>query len=327
MSRHHLLRAGFALALAYGAAGQAAAAPALADLSTTITANLGTVNATGAVTYTVVIANPAQYKRVCAIDPDTHRPACEMVVNSLGASAVVVEVRLPTGMTAANPTGDSGFGCAVLNGGTLVRCSNGSIAAEDAGRISVPARAPNVGGAVTVTAVADPGNAIAERNEGNNSASVALTVRPPVNTNLPDLFAIVSSAQASFDGRNPVDFDVRIYNFGPVDAPNVTLEYRALYPSVVGTPSFLPYNGAISCPFIVGADGFFDGVRCNNLYVPAYNSVLMKLRMIPRGTVGHALPLPPGTNYVVYGTLDPDNTLLELNEINNLFNGGVLVKP
>ena len=108
-----------------------------------------------------------------------------MVPNSLNATGVVVEVRLPMGMTAASPTGDSGFGCAVLNSGTLVRCSNGSILAEDAGRITVPARAPNVGGAVTVTAVADPGNAIAERNEGNDSASVAVTVRPPVNTNLP----------------------------------------------------------------------------------------------------------------------------------------------
>ena len=36
-------------------------------------------------------------------------------------------------------------------------------------------------------------------------------------------------------------------------------------------------------------------------------------------------PLPAGTNYVMFGTLDPDGTLLELNELNNLFNGGVLV--
>ena len=323
MSCLRLLRATLALAATLCAAGHAAAAPALADLSTTITANIGTVNAAGAVTYTVIVANPAQYKRVCVIDPYTHRPVCEMVPNSLNATGVVVDVNLPTGMTATNPAGDSGFGCMVLNGGTLVRCSNGSILAEDAGRITVPARAPNVGGAVTVTAVADPGNAIAERNESNNSASVAVTVRPPVNTNLPDLFATVSSPQASFDGKTAVDFDVRIYNWGPVDAPNVTLEYRALYPSVLGTPSFTPYNGSITCPFIVGSGGDFVGVRCNSLYVPAYNSVLMKVRMIPRNTAAN--PLPVGTNYVMFGTLDPDSTLLELNELNNLFNGGVLV--
>lgn len=324
MLRLQLLRAVLALTVLFGA-GQAAAAPALADLTTRISANVGTVNAAGALTYTVTVSNLAQYKRVCTIDPGTRRRVCEPEVNSLDATGVVVEVSLPTGMTARQISADSGLGCGVQTSGTgtLVSCSNGTILAEDAARITVQVRAPNTGGTVTVTAVADPGNAINERKETNNRASVAVTVRPPVNTNLPDLFAVASSPQATFDGRAAVDFNVRIYNWGPVDASNVSLEYFAVSPSVLGTPSF-PLGSNVTCNFIPHpTSGVFIGVRCTGVYVPAYNSVLMQLRMIPSNTAAN--PLPVGTNYVMYGTLDPGNAIMELNETNNLFNAGVLV--
>lgn len=318
------LRAAVALAAACGAALPAAAAPSAADLVTTISANTGTVNASSPVSYNVTVSNPATYRRVCELDPETHKPVCEMVPNSLDATGVTVDINLGGGLVATGGSGDSGFACTVLSG-SLVRCINGRIFAEDAGHITVTARSPNAGGSVTTTAVADPANTIAERSETNNIASVAVTVRPPVNTNLPDLLAFVSSAQTTFNGRDTVEFDVRIYNLGPVDAPNVSLEYRSVFPSVHGTPSFTPYNGSITCPFIVGSNGLYAGVRCNGLYVPANNSVLMKVRMAPFSPWSN--PLPPGTNYGMYGMLDPDNVLLELSETNNMFNRGVLVQP
>lgn len=321
---HPFLRAALALAATCAATFPAAAAPSAADLVTTISANTGTVNAASPLSVNVTVSNPATYRRVCAIDPDTHRPVCEMVPNSLNATGVTVDISLGGGLVATGGSGDSGFSCQVLNA-ALVRCFNGSIAAEDAGHLTVTARSPNAGGTVTTTAVADPGNTIAERSETNNSASVAVTVRPPVNTNLPDLLATVSSAQPTFNGRDTVEFDVRIYNMGPVDASNVTLEYRSVFQSVHGTPAFTPASASISCPFIVGSNGLFAGVRCNGLFVPAFNSVLMKVRMAPFAPWSN--PLPAGTNYVMFGTLDPDGVLMELSETNNLFNRGVLVQP
>lgn len=323
MSRlHPFFRAALALATACAAASPAAAALSPADLVTTISANTGTVNASSAVSYFVTVSNPALLKRVCALDPDTHRPVCEMVPNSLNALGVTVDINLAGGQVATGGSGDSGFSCSVLSA-TLLRCFNGNIAAEDAGHITVTARSSNAGGTISTSAMADPGNTIAERSETNNGASVAVTVRPPVNTNLPDLFATVSTAQSTFNGRTPVDFDVRIYNLGPVDAINATLEYRAVFQSEISTPSFSPSNPNIVCPFIVGNGGLFTGVRCNGLFVPANSSILMRVRMIPFWNP----PLQAGTNYVMYGTLDPDGVMQELNESNNLFNRGVLVMP
>jgi hypothetical protein len=317
------LTALLALIALFGA-GQTSAAPLPADLATRISANVNTVNASGALTYTVTVSNLAQYKRVCTIDPNTHRRECEIDVNSLDATGVAVDITLPSGMAIAGQvSADSGLNCSV--GGTVVHCSNGTILAEDAARITVPARAPNTGGTVTVTALADPNNAITERKKTNNSARVTVTVRPPQNTNLPDLFAVANSPQSTFDGKAPVDFNVRIYNGGPVDASNVSLEYFAVYPSVLSTPSF-PLGSNVNCSFITDpASGTFIGVRCTGVNVPAYNAVLMQVRMIPSNTAAH--PLPPGTNYGMYGTLDPGNAIAELNERNNLFNAGVLVAP
>jgi hypothetical protein len=311
MNAFRTLRAALALAVA-----GAAAAPALAlqnaDLKTTMTANVATVAAGGSLTYAVTIANLAAYRSVCVFDPELRRRVCEPVVDSPAVTGVVVDIAFssaPSGTPAVS--GDSGFGSCLQLGATQFRCQGATIQPEDAAHISVQLHAPNAGGTFTVSAQASA-PAVTERSTTNNGASVAVTVLPPPNTNLPDLFAIVYGP-STFDGVKAVDFQVRIYNQGPVDAVNASLEYHSISAASMGTPQFVG-GGSPSCTFYFTWNGL-PGLQCSGLNVPAYNSVLMNLRMAPGPF------LPTGSVFGFLGMLDPNYTTQELNEQNNLYSG------
>jgi hypothetical protein len=315
MNAFRTLRALLALAVA-----GAAAAPALAlqnaDLKTTMTSNVSTVAAGGSIGYAVTVANLAAYRSVCTFDPDLRRKVCEPVVDSPAVTGVVVDITLsatPTGTPAVS--GDSGFGTCLKLSATQYRCQGATIQPEDAAHISVQLNAPNAGGTFTVSAQASaPG--VTERSTTNNGASVVVNVLPPPNTNLPDLFAIVSGP-STFDGVTALDFQVRIYNQGPVDAVNASLEYHAISAASMGTPQFVG-AGNPTCSFYFTWNGL-PGLQCSGLYVPAYNSVVMNVRMAPGPF------LPNGSIFGFLGTLDPNNTMQELSEQNNLYSRIVTV--
>ena len=311
------LRAAIALTVA-----SAASAPALAlqnaDLKTTIAANVATVAAGGSLTYVVTVANTAAYRPFCVFDPYLKRPVCEQVVDSPTVTGVVVDFTFSSTPSATPAvSGDSGFGTCLQLGATQFRCQGATIQPEDAARISVQLKAPNVGGIFSVSASASaPG--VTERSTTNNDASVAVTVLPPPNTNLPDLFAVVYGPK-TFDGVKALDFEVRIYNHGPVDAVNASLEYHAISAASMGTPQFVG-AGNPSCTFYSTWNGL-PGLQCSGLYVPAFNSVLMNVRMAPGPLLRY------GSVFGFLGMLDPNNTIQELSEPNNLYSGIVTVMP
>jgi len=312
-------------AAAFVASNLVLAASALAqvnaDLSTTISANVTTVAANGNLTVTVTVANLPQYKQVCTFDPDTHRKVCEPVLNSANASGVVVDISWTGGATLSMPAvGDSGLNCQPISD-AVVRCTGGFIAAGDAARITIPLRAPNAGGALSVTAVADPANAIAERSETNNGAGVAVTVRPPPNPNLADLTAYAYPLQSTTDGKQPVEFNVVINNAGPVDAYNVSVDYFVRVKSELATPIFSGDTAFDWEPIWDPLHTYWVGIRVTKVFIRAWGSVTMKVRAIPFWP-----PLQPnGATYPLTGQLDPLGLVQELNEDNNGFGTGVLV--
>jgi hypothetical protein len=120
----------------------------------------------GAVTYWLTAKNPS----IQVWDPESHRyyPGGDT------AYGVVVRDTLPSGSQFVSASGDSGFSCAQASG--VVTCSGGTVLNGGTAHITINTNAPGVMGQYTNTAIVDPNNTVVERNEGNNTSSLSLSV-------------------------------------------------------------------------------------------------------------------------------------------------------
>jgi hypothetical protein len=117
-------------------------------------------------TWTLTIKNPS----IQVWDAELHR----YYTGGSPAYGVVVKDTLPTGSQFVSASGDSGFSCAQASG--VVTCSGGTLQNGGTAHITINSNAPTVENWYTNTATVDPNNAIAERNENNNTTSTNVYV-------------------------------------------------------------------------------------------------------------------------------------------------------
>lgn len=163
-----------ALAAAVGLAGAvrpAAAAYGPPDLQVSVTGSPNPVFGNGAdptLTYTLKVYNTPEER--CEL----YRGEDRCINYGRNVSGVVVDLAVPAGSTYQSYVADHGFNCAAQSA-TLVRCLNGSLLMYDEAKITIKLWAPKTSGPITATATVDPANAIAERNETNNTASATVS--------------------------------------------------------------------------------------------------------------------------------------------------------
>jgi hypothetical protein len=106
------------------------------------------------------------------------RTGLEPICLELGgpASGVSVTLTLPTNRASFYWShGDHYFVCPA-DAPYVMTCRHGALATNDTAYLSICVLAPHPQGPLTISAVADPNNTIAERSETNNTASYTVTV-------------------------------------------------------------------------------------------------------------------------------------------------------
>ncbi|WP_448573437.1 CARDB domain-containing protein [Trichothermofontia sp.] len=103
------------------------------------------------------------------------------VAGGVPATNIEVKDTLPSGFNFLS-TGVSGGGFTASQSGDIVTFSGGSLADGESATLTITGSAPQEAGTLTNTAVVDPNNQIAERNEDNNTATAMTTVAtvPPI---------------------------------------------------------------------------------------------------------------------------------------------------
>src|SRR5215471_5064639 len=120
------------------------------------------------VTYQITVKNPM----FPVWDAEQHRYYNE----GAPAHGILVRDYLPDGSQFLSVSADSGFTCSRAN--LVVTCSGGSLLMGGTAHITIGTIAPPLMANYLTSAVVDPDNSIAERNEGNNVANLTLEVVP-----------------------------------------------------------------------------------------------------------------------------------------------------
>jgi len=121
-----------------------------------------------AVTYQITVRNPT----FPVWDAELHR----YYNGGAPASNIMVKDYLPDGSQFVSVSADSGFSCSQAN--LVVTCSGGSLQMGGTAHITIGSITPPLMATYITSAVVDPNNSIAERNEGNNYSSLSLNVVP-----------------------------------------------------------------------------------------------------------------------------------------------------
>lgn len=304
------IRALAAVALVCAAALAEAQSAADLTLSLTGTASAGS----GArVTFSAKVTNVALYTRTCTFDPEIRRYFCEYDVSSADAAGVEVAVTLPPGFTATGASAP-GFTCQL---GPVVRCTGGYVFAGDGATVTVSAVTATVGTstAFTTTARVDPANAIPERSESNNVASVSTTVAPPPPPTA-ELWVYESVTPATFPAWQSVTYSVSVHNGGPVPATGFTVQMYTNLPAGLVAWSF---GGGFTC---LASGGLTEVIqlRCTGS-LGAYTSTTLAFQL------KLANPFTPsGTPFTLYGWVDSDGVIPEGNEQDNAFTRAAIVQ-
>jgi hypothetical protein len=117
------------------------------------------------VTYWLTVKNPS----IQVWDSELHR----YYTGGAPAYGVVVRDILPNGSQFLSASADSGFSCSQASG--VVTCSGGTLQNGGTAHITINTNAPAAMANYPFSAVVDPNNTIAERNEANNTTSATLT--------------------------------------------------------------------------------------------------------------------------------------------------------
>jgi hypothetical protein len=143
------------------------------DLTVVASASPNPVTASYALTYTVLVGNVSGE----SCKPGNGEPIC--IPSGRPADHVAVTMTIPSGATYYWGEGDHGFTCPTgLSSGPSVTCTGAYLRVDDWATLTLTFRAPAAPGTISATATVDPSNLIAERDEGNNSATVRTTVTP-----------------------------------------------------------------------------------------------------------------------------------------------------
>jgi hypothetical protein len=277
---------------------------------------------------------------ICGVDPVEKLPDLTATVNGPasavggGVAAYTVRVANPTGTNAAAARGVavriatagatlltpalSGWTCA--GSGASTTCSGGSLPVGGGATFAVSVQLPAVSGAVTVSATADPGNAIAERSETNNSGSLSTTVTAPA---LPDLQLTMTGPTAVRGVYANGVWTMTVTNRGSAPASPVNVRWLT------------NWGGTVNANAVkTGAIGFTCTVPPEYVQQLVYCYGTGALQPGASATIAiTAVPPAPGNVYgtagqsVVTGTVDYGQQVAESDENNNAASVTSTIQP
>jgi hypothetical protein len=291
---------------AVAGSGSALAALQPADLRVAISGP-ATVPIGGSGTFTVTITNPAVWVPVCVFDPVLRRRVCEPEVASADATGVRLDLSLPGFAVSVPSSPGAGFACTGATGSAS--CLQGAVLADDSVTITFTARAGTAPGSYVATATVDPGNAILERSETNNSAAAAVTIPAPPPP-LPNLWAVGSASPSPFPVLQPVTFFLTVANLGTAAASNIDID---IFTNLGAGLDSWTLGGGFSCVGLSNVGQRLQ-VHCSGGSLgPSTTATLrIEVRLANQFT-------PSGTPFTMFGYLDPQNTIIEGNEQDNQF--------
>lgn len=243
---------------------------------------------------------------------DTSAAYTVRVGNPGGTNAAIargVSVRISAGAGASvTSAGLSGWACAVSAG--VATCSGGTISVGGSAGIPVSVQLPTGPSTVTVTGLADPGNAIAERSESNNSGSASTAVAAP---QLPDL-RMTMTGPASVRGVYASGvWTMTITNVGAAPASPVNVRWLTNWQGAVNANAVK--SGAIGFSCVVPPEYLQQLVYCygNGALQPGASATIAITAVppAPGGVYG-----TPGQSTVT-ATVDYSGQVAESNESNN----------
>jgi hypothetical protein len=268
----------------------------LPDLTVSMTASPVQVGGGKELTYTISVRNIG----VLAFqDPTTRAP----VYFAATANGILLMHTLPAGLTPKLPiVANAGFTCVFV--APVVTCTGGSLQAAQMATITVKADAPLSPATLTSSVVVDPTNAIAERNESNNTTTAIATVP------LPDLSVRLYSNSSQVDDGGPNSYLVYVDN--PADSAAATgVSFRLTLPP--GTRYGGASDGVRSWLSWIDQAGFTCShnsgvVTCSGGHIGAGETGAATINVNAPRTNG------PVTASVA---VDPNNTIAERDEGNN----------
>jgi hypothetical protein len=155
---------------------------------------------------------------------------------------------------------------------------------------------------------------VLESSTSNNLASLAFTVNP-LNPNRPDLF-VLGMASPNPAGRfDEVSFPASLHNGGASGANTVTVDFFANLPAQI--TAFVPPAG-FSCQLSPGAGML---LRCVGSIGP-FTSVTFPIR----ARLANPSSVLAGTPFSVFGYIDTQRTVNELDENNNSFTIATVIR-
>jgi uncharacterized repeat protein (TIGR01451 family)/fimbrial isopeptide formation D2 family protein len=260
-----------------------------------------------------------------------------VIGNSGIGTAANVDLRdaLPPGLIfdSYQNTDGGGFTCGLLPG-NVVSCTGGTIPAASVRHLNLLFTAPPTTGSISNTVVVDPNNAIFEPDETNNSATQATTVNTGV-----DLAVWKNDAKGDDppgagapildEGFDPIatngtgTYTVIVDNVGPQDTTGIkvvdTLPAGTRFLSVTSDDNSgftCSHNGAATGGDVTCVGGHLIGTEAE-FYHPAGTSGLLpgdQFATIKIKFFATKFVQPKMHNVV---RVDPDNTIPEVNELNN----------
>jgi CARDB/Domain of unknown function DUF11 len=285
------------------AATPAAAATGAPDLTVALGATPNPVDQGGTLTYSMLVSNSSTETNCRTINSE---PICTILGRAV--SGVAATLTLPSGTIFQSYTADHAFACRPDPSGASLACTGGSLAMDDSASIQVRTQ-PTAAGTFTASAAVDPANAISERSESNNSASVSTTVN---QVPLPDLTVTNFSGTTVAPRGGQATYTATITNTGSATATNVALDIVTgssdwTVVSATGSSGFTPCqwgSGELSLGVLCPAAGHIANLA------PGQSATMTIVVQIPAIT-------QPGTYWTVAGA-DPYNKVRESNESNNL---------
>jgi hypothetical protein len=225
------------------------------------------------------------------------------------ASGVRVVLNLPSGIGFQSAFAERGFSCTFA--APAVTCTGGTLPSQATAIIRVIATAYPSGFPRVSTTTVDPLNAIDERNEGNNGASVSVRV------GLPDLTANIDYATRSvcvlqfpnagcLRWATLLDRTVTVRNDGMADAAPVVVDIRIAWLSYGNNSPWLVDPVGWYCT-TTEDEAFFHGWRCTTRAMAAGSSATF--------VASHFYP--PNNGLVTEVHIDPQVAVLETDDSNN----------
>ena len=285
------------------------------DLSVTLAANPNPVPALDPVEVSAQVRNTGRRNLSCRRDRERGGFECTELNRGLNSTSTSVTFRMPSGFVFEGYTTEGGFSCRISANnanGLVVSCENGIVRSDGTALLRLRLRAPGTAAATTISAQVR--STLFEWPLANNVAALAFTVNPP-DPNRPDLFMLGQARPNPARRFDEVSFPAELHNGGATGTPTVTIDFYANLPAQV--TAFVPPPG-FSCQLAPGS-GLL--MRCTGTIGP-YTSVTFPIR----ARLANLTAVASGTPFTVYGYIDTLRTVNELDENNNSFTIGTLIR-